>query len=156
MASSESGRSLVGDDSSLGILQLDGLPDFGDNLQSPPMVEQPSLPLERTLVGDEEEEEEDEIVINHHDTASNLHGEDIPFSSELSITGNLTPLINRNTVIQLEEERPDTGQDPDTFFSSHSREVNNDASEPVNGEPLQYSYGRGDTFYTRLVLFMLA
>ena len=84
--------------------------DFGDNLQSPPMVEQPSLPLERTLVGDEEEEEEDEIVINHHDTASNLHGEDIPFSSELSITGNLTPLINRNTVVQLEEERPDTGK----------------------------------------------
>jgi len=71
------------------------------------MVEQPSLQLERTLVGDEEEE--DEVVINHHDTASNLHGEDIPFSSELSSTGNLTPLVNRNTVVQLEEERPDTG-----------------------------------------------
>ena len=83
--------------------------DFGDNLQSPPMVEQPSLLLERTLVGDEEEEE-DEIVINHHDTASNLLGEDIPFSSELSNTGNLTPLVNRNAVVQLEEERPDTGK----------------------------------------------
>jgi len=72
------------------------------------MVEQHSLPLERTLVGDEEEE--DEIVLNHHDTADNLHGEDIPFSSELSSTGNLTPLVNRNTVVQLEEERPDTGR----------------------------------------------
>ena len=67
------------------------------------MVEQPLL-LERTLVGDEEDEE-DEIVINHHDTASNLHGEDIPFSSELGRT-----LINRKTVLQLEEERPDTGK----------------------------------------------
>lgn len=67
------------------------------------MVEQPLL-LERTLVGDEEDEE-DEIVINHHDTASNLHGEDIPFSSELGRTP-----INRKTVLQLEEERPDTGQ----------------------------------------------
>ena len=38
------------------------------------------------------------------------------------------------------------GLDPDTFFSSHNREVNNDASEPVEGEPLQYSYGRGVTY----------
>jgi len=72
------------------------------------VVEQPSLPLERTLVGDEEEDEE---VINHYDTGSNLHGEDIPFSSELSSTGNLTPLVNRNSVVQLEEsERPDTSK----------------------------------------------
>lgn len=83
--------------------------DFGDNLQSPPVVEQP-LPLERTLVGDEQEEEEDEIVINHHETTSNLHGEDIPFSSELSNTANLTPLVKRNAVVQLEEERPDTSK----------------------------------------------
>lgn len=72
------------------------------------MVEQPSLPLERTLVGDEEEDEE---VINHYDAGSNLHGEDIPFSSELSSTGNLTPLVNRNSAVQLEEsERPDTSK----------------------------------------------
>ena len=82
--------------------------DFSDNLQSPPVVEQPSLPLERTLVGDEEEEE-DEVVINHHDTTSNLYGEDIPFSNELGNTANQTPLVNRSTVLQLEEERPDTG-----------------------------------------------
>ena len=75
------------------------------------MVQQTPLPLERTLVGDDEEEEEDEEVINHHDTGSNLHGEDIPFPSELSNAGNLTPLINRNTVVQLEEsERPDTSK----------------------------------------------
>lgn len=77
--------------------------DFGDNLQSPLLVEEP-LPLERTLVGDEEDEE-DEIVINHHDTGSILHGEDIPFSSALGRT-----LVNRKTVLQLEEERPDTGK----------------------------------------------
>ncbi|XP_078367466.1 uncharacterized protein LOC144651409 isoform X2 [Oculina patagonica] len=142
VASSESGKSLTGDQSSLGILQLDGLPDFGDNLQSPPVVEQP-LPLERTLVGDDDDDEEgDEIVINHHDTASNLHGEDIPFSNEFGDTANLTPLVNRNTMVQLEEERPDTGQDPDTFFSSHNREVDNDVSEPANEEPLRYSYGQ--------------
>ena len=87
---------------------LDPVLDFGDSLQSPPVVEQPSLPLERTLVGDEEEDEE---VINHYDTGSNLHGEDIPFSSELRSTGNLTPLVNRNSVVQLEEsERPDTSK----------------------------------------------
>lgn len=89
---------------------LDPVLDFGDSLQSPPVVEQPSLPLERTLVGDEEEEEGEE-VINHYDTGRNLHGEDIPFSSELSSTGNLTPLVNRNSVVQLaESERPDTSK----------------------------------------------
>lgn len=92
-----------------GVCLLDPVLDFGDSLQSPPVVEQPSLPLERTLVGDEEEEGEE--VINHYDTGSNLHGEDIPFSSELSSTGNLTPLVNRNSVVQLgESERPDTSK----------------------------------------------
>ena len=68
------------------------------------------MPLERTLVGDEDDDEEDEIIINHHTPASNLHGEDIPFSNEFSDTANLTPLVSRNTVVQLEEEeRPDTG-----------------------------------------------
>lgn len=47
------------------------------------------------------------------------------------------------------------GQDPDTFFSSRNREVNNDASEPVNGEPLQYSYGRGTTYSIQGLYFTL-
>ena len=72
-------------------------------------MEQASLPQDRTLVGDDENE--DEIVINHYDTSSNLQGDDIPFTCELSDAGNLTPLANRNTgtVVQFEEERPDTG-----------------------------------------------
>ena len=83
-------------------------PDFGDNL-SATALEQASLPLERTLVGNEDEEEEDEVVINHHDPDGSLQAEDIPFTSEFSDTTNLTPLAKRNAVVQFEEERPDTG-----------------------------------------------
>ena len=57
----------------------------------------------------DEEEEGDEIVINHHNPASNQHGEDIPFCNEYGDTANQTPLVNRNAVVPLEEERPDTG-----------------------------------------------
>ena len=61
------------------------------------------------MVGNDEEEE-DEIVINHHDPAVSLQGEDIPFTSDFS--ANLTPpLANRSTMVQFEEERPDTGME---------------------------------------------
>ena len=64
--------------------------------------------LERTLVGDEEEQD-DEVVLNHHNTVGNQQGEDIPFSNEFSNNVSQTPVVNRNTVMQIEEERPDTG-----------------------------------------------
>ena len=83
------------------------LSDFGDNLNSH-TSEQDSQPLERTLVGNDDEEE-DEVVINHHDATDNLQGEDIPFTSECGNAANLTPLPDRNTLVQFEEERPDTG-----------------------------------------------
>ena len=83
------------------------LSDFGDNLNSH-ASEQDSQPLERTLIGNDDEEE-DEVVINHHDATDNLQGEDIPFTSECNNAANLTPLANRNTLVQFEEERPDTG-----------------------------------------------
>lgn len=80
------------------------------------------MPLERTLVGDEDDEEDD-IIINHHTPASNLHGEDIPFSNEFSDTANLTPLVSRNTVVQLEEERPDTGMNLQLLGIKYSTSV---------------------------------
>ena len=83
------------------------LSDFSDNPNSH-TSEQDSQPLERTLVGNDDEEE-DEIVIDRHVAMDNLQGEDIPFTSECSDPANLMPLANRNTLVQFEEERPDTG-----------------------------------------------
>lgn len=69
-----------------------------------------SQPLERTLVGNnDDDEEEDGIVINHHDPSDHSQGEDIPFTSDFSDAANLPPVVNRNTLVQCEEERPDTG-----------------------------------------------
>ena len=49
-----------------------------------------------------------------------------------------TGMINRSEMVCFL-----VGQDPDTFFSSHNKEANNDTDEPSNEEPLRYSYGQG-------------
>ena len=80
--------------------------DFGDNLSSD-ALQQVSLPQDRTLVGDDDDD--DEVVINHIEITRNPQGDDIPFTSDGSDVGNLTPPVNRDTLVQFEEERPDTG-----------------------------------------------
>ncbi|XP_022796822.1 uncharacterized protein LOC111335223 isoform X4 [Stylophora pistillata] len=142
-ALSESGKSLAGDESSLGILQLDGLPDFSDDFQTAPDSSETPLTLERTLVGNEEDSNDlDEVVLDHHTDVGNQPGEDIPFTNGSHPPSDQTPVVNRNTVLQLEEERPDTGQDPDTFFSSNNVQANDNFQESVDDEPLQHSYGQ--------------
>lgn len=80
--------------------------EFGDNLSSD-ALQQVSLPQDRTLVGDDDDE--DEVVINHSEITRNPQGDDIPFTSDGGDAGNLTPSVNRDTLVQFEEERPDTG-----------------------------------------------
>lgn len=80
--------------------------EFGDNLSSD-ALQQVSLPQDRTLVGDDDEE--DEVVINHSEITRNPQGDDIPFTSDGGDAGNLTSPVNRDTLVQFEEERPDTG-----------------------------------------------
>lgn len=80
--------------------------EFGDNLSSD-ALQQVSLPQDRTLVGDDDDE--DEVVINHSEITRNPQGDDIPFTSDGGDAGNLTPPVNRDTLVQFEEERPDTG-----------------------------------------------
>ena len=48
-------------------------------------------------------------MINHIEITRNPQGDDIPFTSDGSDVGNLTPPVNRDTLVQFEEERPDTG-----------------------------------------------
>lgn len=81
--------------------------EFGDNLSSD-ALQQVSLRQDRTLVGDDDDEE-DEVVINHSEITRNPQGDDIPFTSDGGDAGNLTPSVNRDTLVQFEEERPDTG-----------------------------------------------
>ena len=77
--------------------------EFGDNLSSD-ALQQVSLLQDRTLVGDDDEE--DEVVINHIEITRNPQGDDIPFTSDGGGAGNLTPPVS---MVQFEEERPDTG-----------------------------------------------
>ncbi|XP_074619097.1 uncharacterized protein LOC141877946 isoform X2 [Acropora palmata] len=145
IVSSSCRKDLGEDESSLGILQLDNLPDFDANLSSQ-ALKQATQPLERTLIGDDdEEEEEDEIVVNHLVADESLQGNVDPLIGEVTKPSNATPLASRNAMLQveqLEEERPDTGQDPDTFFSSNQIGANNAVSEVTNEESSRDSYGQ--------------
>ncbi|XP_068724654.1 centrosomal protein of 192 kDa-like isoform X2 [Montipora capricornis] len=142
IVSSSCGKSLDEDESSLGILQLDNLPDFDDNLSSQ-ALKPATQPLERTLIGNDEEEE-DEIVINRLVLDDDLEGEDISFTGEFANAIDSTPLAtcNRNVMLQFEEKRPDTGQDPDAFFSSNQKEANVATDEAINEESIRDSYGQ--------------
>ena len=48
-------------------------------------------------------------MINHSEINRNPQGDDIPFTSDSGDAENLTPPVNRDTLVQFEEERPDTG-----------------------------------------------
>ena len=67
--------------------------------------------LERTLIGDEEDGNDlGEVVLNRYTVDGNQQeGEDIPFTNGFHPVSDQTPVVNKNTVMQLEEERPDTG-----------------------------------------------
>ena len=67
--------------------------------------------LERTLIGDEEDGNDlGEVVLNRYIVDGNQQeGEDVPFTNGFHPASDQTPVVNKNTVMQLEEERPDTG-----------------------------------------------
>ena len=87
--------------------------DLSDNLQNMSLLDKESTQFDRTLVGDDQQavllEKETE------DPGDDLIEDDIPFATDYTAAGIVTPVFNRN--MQAEKRRPDTGNG-DTVLTS--------------------------------------